>query len=71
MLNLIGMGLGPQGVGILSDWLAPDYGAESLRWSLLISLSTKVVAIALFLLAAGSVASDLSASRRVQAVGDA
>jgi MFS family permease len=71
MLNLIGMGLGPQGVGILSDWLAADYGAESLRWSLLISLSTKVVAIALFLLAAGSVASDLSASRRVQAVGDA
>ena len=34
--NIIGMGLGPQGVGILSDYFAADYGAESLRYSLLI-----------------------------------
>jgi MFS family permease len=60
MLNLIGMGLGPQAVGILSDWLSADYGAESLRWSLLAALTTKVLAIALFLLAAGSVLSDLA-----------
>jgi hypothetical protein len=54
------MGLGPQAVGILSDWLSADYGAESLRWSLLAALTTKVLAIALFLLAAGSVLSDLA-----------
>ncbi|MDH3641744.1 MAG: MFS transporter, partial [Gammaproteobacteria bacterium] len=36
LLNIIGMGLGPQGVGILSDYLAADYGAESLRYSLLV-----------------------------------
>jgi len=29
-LNLIGMGLGPLLVGILSDWLTPLYGAEAL-----------------------------------------
>lgn len=34
VLNLIGLGLGPQFVGWLSDLLAPDYGAESLRFAL-------------------------------------
>ncbi len=35
VLNLIGMGLGPQLIGILSDVLAPRFGAESIRWALL------------------------------------
>jgi len=60
MLNLIGMGLGPQAVGILSDWLAPEYGAESLRWALLAALSSKGIAIALFLLAAWTTVGDLA-----------
>lgn len=34
--NLIGMGLGPLGVGALSDALRPWYGQESLRYSLLL-----------------------------------
>ncbi len=36
VLNIIGMGLGPQMVGILSDWFAPTHGQESLRMALLI-----------------------------------
>ncbi|MDZ7669419.1 MAG: MFS transporter [Gammaproteobacteria bacterium] len=36
ILNIIGLGLGPQFTGILSDMLRPQYGDESLRWSLLI-----------------------------------
>ncbi len=36
LLNLIGMGLGPQGVGLLSDYLQPQYAQESLRYSLLV-----------------------------------
>ena len=36
LLNLIGMGLGPQGVVILSDYLHAEYGQESLRYSLMI-----------------------------------
>ncbi|MBO6701965.1 MAG: MFS transporter [Pseudomonadales bacterium] len=36
MLNIIGMGIGPQGVGILSDVLSTEYGKESLRYSLMI-----------------------------------
>jgi predicted MFS family arabinose efflux permease len=35
ILNLIGLGLGPQFVGILSDALIPTFGSESLRYALL------------------------------------
>jgi len=34
--NIIGLGAGPWAVGALSDALAPHYGADSLRWSLMI-----------------------------------
>src|SRR5690606_37887289 len=34
--NLIGMGLGPLAAGLLSDLLAPTFGADSLRYALLI-----------------------------------
>ncbi|MGI9327082.1 MAG: spinster family MFS transporter [Pseudomonadales bacterium] len=37
ILNIIGLGLGPQFVGLLSDYLAPTYGVESLRYALLIA----------------------------------
>jgi MFS family permease len=33
--NLIGMGVGPQAVGILSDWLLPRVGEDSLRYAML------------------------------------
>ena len=36
LLNIIGMGLGPQGVGILSDVFSTEYGSESLRYSLMV-----------------------------------
>jgi predicted MFS family arabinose efflux permease len=35
LANLIGMGLGPQMVGLLSDWLAPVWGEDSLRYAML------------------------------------
>ena len=34
IINLIGLGLGPTLVGAVSDWLAPTYGADSLRYAL-------------------------------------
>lgn len=36
ILNIIGLGAGPQAVGIVSDLLNPTYGQDSLRYSLLI-----------------------------------
>ena len=35
ILNIIGLGAGPQAIGLLSDFLEPSYGQESLRYSLL------------------------------------
>jgi predicted MFS family arabinose efflux permease len=34
ILNIIGLGLGPWFVGVVSDWLAPEYGVQSLGISL-------------------------------------
>jgi MFS family permease len=36
LTNLIGMGAGPQIVGILSDWLHPRLGPDSLRYAMLV-----------------------------------
>lgn len=35
LANLIGMGVGPQVVGVLSDWLIPRVGNDSLRYAML------------------------------------
>jgi predicted MFS family arabinose efflux permease len=35
LANLIGMGVGPQSVGILSDLLKPSLGGDSLRYAML------------------------------------
>jgi predicted MFS family arabinose efflux permease len=35
ILNIIGLGLGPLAAGMLSDALKPEYGEESIRYSLL------------------------------------
>jgi len=36
ILNIIGLGLGPQVTGLLSDWFVGPFGSESMRYSLLI-----------------------------------
>ena len=36
IINIIGLGAGPWAVGLLSDMLEPQYGADSLRWSLMV-----------------------------------
>ena len=33
--NLIGLGLGPLSIGMISDWLAPTYGIEAIRYALM------------------------------------
>ncbi len=35
VVNLIGLGLGPLSIGIVSDYLEPSYGNASLRWAIL------------------------------------
>lgn len=34
VINMVGLGLGPLGIGIVSDMLRPHFGTESLRWAM-------------------------------------
>lgn len=40
MINIIGLGLGPTMIGMLSDYLAPELGAESLRTAMIYIIPT-------------------------------
>jgi len=61
--NLIGMGLGPLVVGLVSDRLAPTFGVESLRYGLLLVLFTHLGGAALNFWAARHLRADLAAAR--------
>lgn len=65
LVNLIGMGLGPQTVGFLSDQFAPEYGNDSLRPALMIVGLASVWSAAHFWLAARHMADD---ARRLAAL---
>jgi MFS family permease len=59
VLNLIGMGLGPYFVGILSDLFAPTFGIESLRYALCIAVLVNLWAGVHYMLGARSMRGDL------------
>ncbi len=60
IINIIGLGLGPQTIGILSDLLAPRYGQESLRYALLIVGLVNAWAAVHFALAGRTLGRDLA-----------
>ena len=66
VLNIIGLGLGPLTVGVLSDMLAPTAGDESLRWALFIIAQVAFVGAGFYLLAARHLRAEMaqSAARR-------
>jgi predicted MFS family arabinose efflux permease len=59
VINIVGLGAGPQAVGVLSDVLAPTYGQESLRYSLLIFSFVNVWAAYHYYVAGKCLAADL------------
>ena len=65
ILNIIGLGLGPQFTGIVSDVLnaTTSLGPDALRWALVISLVFNVVSAILYLMAARTIEEDMDASR--------
>jgi MFS family permease len=65
ILNIIGMGLGPQFTGVLSDLLNgfTDLGTESLRWALVFSLVFNLVSAIFYLMASRTLEQDLAAGR--------
>jgi len=73
LANLIGMGIGPQIVGILSDLLHPTLGVDSLRYAMLIMSFIAPASAYYFWRAAGTVNRDLLsvAARRIDCLGAA
>jgi predicted MFS family arabinose efflux permease len=62
VINLIGLGLGPQTVGLLNDLLHPRFGAAAVRWSLAaVVLVMSLWAALHFVLAARTIRLDLEA----------
>jgi MFS family permease len=59
ILNLIGLGLGPLIVGIMSDLLTPAYGINALRYALVISLVANIWSAIHYMFAAKTLSSDL------------
>ncbi len=61
VLNIIGMGFGPQLVGILSDVFAADYGQESLRVALFLLTFLNLWCAVHYYLAGRTLGTDLAA----------
>jgi MFS family permease len=65
VLNIIGLGLGPLTVGIISDLLMPSTGAESLRWALLIVSQFALLGAGFYFLAARHLPADREAANNL------
>jgi predicted MFS family arabinose efflux permease len=66
ILNIIGLGLGPQVTGIASDLLRPRFGDESLRWSLLLCSLVNIWAAYHYYVAGKHLKADLEATRQAE-----
>jgi MFS family permease len=63
ILTIIGMGMGPQAVGLLNDWLGtPDAIRYSLLWTAVVM---NVISAVYFWLAGKTLVQDLEAKRRL------
>jgi MFS family permease len=63
ILNIIGLGLGPFLVGVLSDLLSGTFGTDSLRYAILIATGAYFWAGAHFIMAGRTIRQDLEAAR--------
>ncbi len=58
--NMVGLGLGPAAVGVLSDFLTPSYGVRSLQIALIAMFFVNVLSSLFFFLAGRHLLSDLT-----------
>lgn len=59
VVNLVGLGFGPTFIGAMSDFLAPTYGADSLRLAMLSIVSVYIVSAAAAFIASRYFVADL------------
>ncbi|MEM1113591.1 MAG: MFS transporter [Pseudomonadota bacterium] len=64
VLNMIGLGMGPFFVGLVSDLLSAQFGDDSLRYSMLICAQFGVIGIIAFWLASRCLLEDLGAQEQ-------
>ncbi|MDG2278315.1 MAG: MFS transporter [Pseudomonadales bacterium] len=67
MLNIIGMGLGPYVVGVLSDAFGPAYGISSLRYALCIAVLANIWATVHYFCGAKMLRKDLEDTEALNA----
>lgn len=67
VFNMVGLGLGPLTVGLLSDFYVAYFGDDSLRYAMLTAVALGSPAVVLFLLAARHLRADLASSMGLQA----
>lgn len=65
--NLIGLGLGPFAVGLLSDLYIPAVGDQSLRWAMVTVLAIAFAGVVTYFMAARTVKEDLERVRALSA----
>ncbi len=73
VLNIIGLGLGPQLTGVLSDVLFyyTDLEQDALRWAMVGILVFNVISAVLYIVSAKFLLTDLDASKREMTTADA
>jgi hypothetical protein len=62
VLNIIGLGLGPLTVGILSDVFASSYGEDNLRYAMAVTLTISLAGAFFLWMGVGSLKRDLEAN---------
>jgi predicted MFS family arabinose efflux permease len=65
VVNMIGLGLGPLILGVISDSMAATMGpAEGLRWAILLTSAVGIIAVILFFLGRLTIRDELEATAR-------
>jgi MFS family permease len=64
VLNIIGLGLGPLTVGILSDLFADPFGTDNLRYAMIVTLTISLLGALFLWMGARGVERDLEVNRR-------
>jgi hypothetical protein len=64
VMNMGGLGLGPTIIGFMNDWLAPHYGEEAIRMSLLIIGLPHIVAAVFGIMSARTLRAEVAMAQR-------
>ena len=70
VLNIIGLGLGPLTVGILSDAFASTFGENNLRYAMAVTLTISLVGVFFLWLGMRSLKQDLETNRQALALAE-